>query len=102
MVSCTSTGILTCSSSLDHVPILTTLPLGPDQGLEGQQSIKPDSKAEENFVDQLTTGISHIDVCGLTSIDQIGLVVDSLTAVISKAWLCYSKEVRITKHSNLW
>ena len=46
--------------TLDHIPILTTLPLGPDQGPEGRWSIKPDSKAEENFVDQLTTGISRI------------------------------------------
>ena len=86
----------------DHVPILTTLPLGPDQGPEGRQSIKPDSKAEENFVDQLTTGISRIDVRGLTSAEQIDLAVNSLTAVISKVWLCHSKEVRITKHSNSW
>ena len=86
----------------DHVPILTTLPLGPDQGPEGRRSIKPDSKAEENFVDQLTTGISRIDVRGLTSAERIDLAVDSLAAVISEAWLCHSKEVRITKHSNPW
>ena len=86
----------------DHMPILTVLPLEPDQGPEGRRSIKPDSKAEEAFVDQLTAGIARIDVSGLDSAERIDLAVDALAAAISDAWLCHSKEVRITRRSNPW
>ena len=58
-----------CDTS-DHVPILTVLPLEPDQGLERQRSIKLDSKAEEAFVDQLTAGITRIDVSSLDTVEQ--------------------------------
>ena len=54
----------------DHVPIITVLPIEPDQGPEGQCSIKPESKAEEAFVDQLTAGIVLIDVRNLSSVEQ--------------------------------
>ena len=86
----------------DHVPILTTLLLKPDQGPEERRSIKRDSKAEEAFVEELTTGIARINVQGLTSAERIDLAVNSLAAVTSKTWLRHSKEVRITKHSNPW
>jgi len=91
-----------CNASDHHMPILTVLLLELDQGPERQHSIKPDSKAEEAFVDQLTAGIAHINVSGLDSAECIDLAVDTLTAVISDVWLCHLKEVCITRHSNPW
>jgi len=86
----------------DHMPIVTVLAIKPDQGPEGRRSIKPESKAEEAFVDQLTAGIALINVRNLSLVECINCEVDVLAAVISDAWLSHSKEVRITKHSNPW
>ena len=91
-----------CCLSSDHVPLIIDIPIFEEFIQTSKLAIFPNSEQETDFIKDVISNLSKLDISNIESIDKLEQIVIQLSVIVKQMWVKNAKKSRYSKHSKQW
>ena len=86
----------------DHVPLFIELQITPANIEEKRRSIKSGSDEEVNYHLFIISQFANLPDYTLSAVNELEDFTNKISSIFDEVWVCFSKEIRVTKRSKEW
>ena len=91
-----------CRLSSDHVPLIIDIPIFEESFQTSKLAIFPNSEQETDFIKDVISNFSKLDISNIENIDKLEQIVIHLSVIVEQMWVKNTKKSRYSKHSKQW
>ena len=94
--------VLVISGCHNNVPLIINIPIFEESIQTSKLAISPNSKQETDFIKDVISNFSKLDISNIESIDKLEQIVIQLSVIVEQMWVKNAKKSRYSKHSKQW
>ena len=85
--------------SSDHAPLIIDIPILEETIQISKLAIPPNSKQETEFIKNVISNFSKLDISNIEDIDELDQIVNQFSIIVEQMWFKNAKKFRSSKHS---